>query len=437
MGIAPALVHPTLKKAMLADGLSLVFDLERSRGWLLHDALSGRDFVDFFGFFGSLPLGFNHPSLSDPEWLSHIGRWAMHKPSNSDMYSVPFAEFVATFQAEFVPPEMKHTFFICGGALAVENALKAAFDWKTRRNQARGIAKPGERVVHLKDAFHGRSGYTMSLTNTDPAKTDLFPKFDWPRILNPYCAFPLSGKNLEETREREAASLAAARRFLAEDADTIAAIILEPIQAEGGDHHFRGEYLAGLRALADEFDVLLIFDEVQTGFGTSGKKWCYQHFAVQPDLLAFGKKAQICGIMANSRIDEVPENVFKVPSRINSTWGGNLTDMIRSTRIMEVIRRDNLVENAARRGEQLVAGLRNIQEESGGKFANARGRGLLAAIDLPSTELRNKTIKVAYEAGLLCLKCGPRTVRFRPALDVDAAGVDAGIEILRGVARKV
>lgn len=200
----------------------------------------------------------------------------------------------------------------------MENALKVAFDWKSRWNESRGLSADlgGTKVLHLTEAFHGRSGYTMSLTNTEPGKVARFPKFDWPRIDSPYLA---DGRDVEAA-ERQA--LDQARRAFADNPpDDIACFIAEPIQGEGGDHHLRPEFLQAMQELCHENDALFILDEVQTGCGITGTAWAYQQLGLSPDVVAFGKKTQVCGIMAGGRVDEVHDNVFHVSSRINSTWG--------------------------------------------------------------------------------------------------------------------
>src|SRR5262249_9173398 len=155
----------------------LVFDYERSHGSWVHDSRRNREYLDFMTFFGSNPIGYNHPKMKDPEFLRVLGRVAQLKPSLADVYTVEYAWFVDTMGRVALPKHLKHMFFVEGGALGVENALKTAFDWKVRRNRARGIAgERGSQVVHFREAFHGRSGYTLSLTNTDPIKTELFPK---------------------------------------------------------------------------------------------------------------------------------------------------------------------------------------------------------------------------------------------------------------------
>jgi L-lysine 6-transaminase len=334
---------------------------------------------------------------------------------------------------------MRHFFFVEGGALAVENALKTAFDWKVRRNFRQGSrVERGHQVLHLEQAFHGRSGYTLSLTNTDPRKTDYYPKFDWPRIPSPAIRFPLDQAEQARLDEVEAETLQAARRAFEQRADEIAAIVLEPIQSEGGDNHFRSSFLQGLRRLADEYDALLIFDEVQTGVGMTGRFWGYQHFGVEPDIIAFAKKMQVGGIMAGGKVDEEPENVFRVPSRINSTWGAHIVDMLRATRILEVVERDNLVENAARQGQRLLAGLTRISERYPSLVSNVRGRGLLCAFSFADTALRNAAVDACHDDGLLILTSGTRSLRFRPALTIAAEEIDEGLERLdRAISRLV
>jgi L-lysine 6-transaminase len=436
--LAPDGVLDALRRRMQVDGLDLVLDLERSHGCRLVDARDGRELLDFFTFFASNPIGMNHPALTEPAALERLARVAVNKPSNSDVYTEAYGEFVEAVDRVARHPSMRWFFFVDGGALAVENALKVAFDWKVRRNFRRGhTAERGHQVLHLEWAFHGRSGYTLSLTNTaDPRKTMYFPKFDWPRIPSPAIHFPLDEREAERLDVAEADALARARQAFEERRDDVAAIIVEPIQAEGGDRHFRPEFLAGLRALADEFDALLIFDEVQTGVGMTGTFWAFEQLGAVPDLVTFAKKMQIGGMMAGPRVDEEPDNVFHVSSRINSTWGGHLVDMFRATRILEVIERERLVENAGRQGARLLAGLETLGDRYPGLVGNVRGRGLMCAISFPDGATRDRVIRDCHEARLLVLPCGQRSLRFRPALNIDAAAIDEGLAILDAVLRR-
>jgi len=431
--ITPATVHSTIKKHMLVDDLGFVVDLTKSEGPYIYDSKSNRRLLDFFSFVASMPLGLNNPKMRDEKFLKKLTGAALHKITNSDAYTVEMAEFVDAFARLAMPSYLPHVFFVEGGALAVENALKAAFDWKIRKNFAGGYKdEKGTQVIHFRQAFHGRTGYTLSLTNTDPVKSMLYPKFKWPRILNPAVKFPLNEDNLQAVEAAEKVAVNQIKEAFANNKDDIAAIILEPIQGEGGDNHFRKEFFVSLRQLADENDAMLIFDEVQTGVGLTGKMWAHEYF-VEPDMISFGKKTQVCGFMASKRIEEVTDNVFAVSSRINSTWGGGLVDMVRSQKYLEIITEDGLMENAARVGEHLQSRLRELQDEFPKLVSNARGRGLYCAFDLPDAETRNKARAEAYKLGLVILGSGSQSLRFRPPLVITKEQIDEGVGILRKV----
>lgn len=416
--ISPGDVHKVIGSRMLADGLDMVLDLEKSKGVRLYDSEKDRTMLDFFGFFASNPVGVNHPGLYDEDFQKDLMLAAMTKVTNSDIYTRQMAEFVDTFSREATPDYMKYLFFVSGGALAVENGLKAAFDWKVRKNLKNGEKKElGSRIMHLKEAFHGRSGYTLSLTNThDPRKTQYFPKFDWPRVTNPKLRFPITDKVLQEVEEQEKKSLSEMEHYFSEYRNDIAAFIMEPIQGEGGDNHFREEYFKGVAKLMKENDTLLIMDEVQSGMGVTGKWWAHQHFGVEPDISVFGKKSQVCGIMAGPKMDEVEGNVFHESSRINSTWGGNLVDMVRSRRFIEIMKDESLVQNAEKVGKVLVEALVELSNDFPSLVSNPRGRGLMDAFDLPSEKQRDAFFDRMFAKGVLLLKAGEFTIRLRPAL---------------------
>ncbi|MCP9290583.1 L-lysine 6-transaminase [Gracilimonas sediminicola] len=430
MTITPDQVRSVLSKHMLTDGYEMVLDLEESEGPYLYDSKSGKRYLDFFTFFASNPLGMNHPKLAqDDDFIAKLGRVAINKPSNSDIYTKDMAEFMESFDRVGIPDYMPYSFFISGGALAVENAMKVAFDWKVQKNFEKGYREEkGHKVLHFEKAFHGRSGYTLSVTNTVPNKVKYFPKFDWPRVISPAMTYPATKENVQHTAAQEQLALAQAERYFEQFKDDIACILIEPIQGEGGDRHFRQEFHQALRDLADKHEALLIYDEVQTGVGMTGKFWAHEHY-VKPDILAFGKKAQVCGILAGKRVDEVETNCFHVSSRINSTWGGNLVDMVRFGRILDVIEEENLVDNAAKVGNYLQTRLEALADQHE-YFTNPRGKGLFCAIDLPDGHSRDAVIKECVNNGLMILSCGPNTVRFRPPLTITQDQIDEGLDIL-------
>ena len=411
-------VKETLGKHILADGFDFVMDFEKSHGSYIVDRLTGKEYLDMFSMFASASVGYNHPYiLEKANWL---GKMAIYKPTLSDVYLQEYADFMDVFSRVAIPKELPYCFFVEGGALAVENALKTAFDWKTRKNWQKDIDKEASLVIHFKQSFHGRSGYTLSLTNTsDPRKHQYFPKFEWPRITNPKLNFPITEENLEETIKHEQMALLNIQEAILANPDEVACIIIEPIQAEGGDNHFRNEFFAELRRICDENEILLILDEVQTGIGMTGKMWAYEDLGIIPDVISFGKKTQVCGILANKeKLDEVEHHVFVESSRINSTFGGNFIDMLRFQLVLEIIENENLVENSKVVGEFLLEGLLKLEQKFPKQIFASRGKGLMCAFDLKDHDTRNWLREKLYDEGIIVLTCGDQSIRFRPHLNV-------------------
>ena len=422
-------VHERLAKHILADGYPIVMDMDKSHGSYVVDD-KGNEYLDMFSMFASTAIGYNHPHLM--EKIEFLGRNAVNKPAMSDIYTKDYADLIDTFERVAMPKELQYLFFISGGTLAVENALKTAFDWKTRLNLSKGIQQEAGEVIHFKQAFHGRSGYTLSLTNTkDPRKYEYFPKFDWPRIDNPKIHYPVTEDNLSKTIDDEKRAIEQIENVLATRKDKVACIIIEPIQGEGGDNYFRKEFFKKLREICNKEEILLIFDEVQTGIGMTGKMWAFQHFDVVPDVVSFGKKTQVCGILANKeKLDQIPNNVFKESSRINSTFGGNYIDMLRFKLILEVIEKENLVHNAEEKGKYIIDRLNDIAKHTS-KIHSVRGLGLFIAFDFDSDINRSAFINKCFDNKMIILPCGEKSVRLRPHLNLSFKEVNQALEIIK------
>ncbi|MEF8835380.1 MAG: L-lysine 6-transaminase [Candidatus Thermoplasmatota archaeon] len=424
-------IHDVMKKYTIGDGKEIIYDHEGSHGSYLRDSKTGEEFLDMFTFYATLPVGHNHPKLREKDFLQELASVAVNKPSNSDVYTLELAEFTKTFAETTAPDWAKHFFFISGGALAVENALKTAMDWKVRKNFARGEEDElGHQAIHFEGSFHGRSGYTLSLTNTfDPRKYKYFSKFDWPRVKAPALRFPVTQEVLESVKEKEEESIEQVKDAIDREGKDISSLIIEPIQAEGGDKHFRSEFFKELRKICDENDIMFILDEIQAGMGITGKWWAYQNYDFEPDIIAFGKKSQVCGIMASDRVEEVDDHCFEESSRLNSTWGGNLVDMVRTTKYLEIIEEENLIKNAEKVGDHLLESLDYLRENLEA-VSNVRGKGLMCAFDLESTDMRDEVMDEAFENNLLILKSGEKSIRFRPSLNLTKNEVDKAIQIL-------
>lgn len=427
-------IHQKLSKHILADGLPLVIDLKKSHDSYIVDT-NGDEYLDMFSMFASSPIGYNHPYIIENK--QQLEEASLNKLALSDIYPESFAEFVETFVRVAMPKELSYFFFIDGGALAVENALKAAFDWKTRLNIAKGINKEASQVIHFKQAFHGRSGYTLSLTNTkDPRKYMYFPKFEWPRIINPKLSFPITDASLATTISLEEKAIEQINLAIKDNPNDIACLIIEIIQSEGGDNHFRKEFLQKLRSICDQHEILLILDEVQTGIAMTGKMWGYQHYNIVPDIIAFGKKTQVCGILANrEKFDRVDSHVFKESSRINSTFGGNLVDMVRFKLILEVIEKENLTLQAKEKGDYLLAKIEELVKDFP-QLSNARGKGLLCSFDFSDEKTRDQFVNDALKQKLLILGCGELSIRFRPHLTVSKHDIDKTFDIIHKILNK-
>ena len=431
MNITPNKVRDSIGRYMLADGMEHVIDLEKSHGSWLVDARNNKEYLDLFSMFASMSVGYNHPYVLENK--DRLTDASLNKPTNSDVYSTQMAEFVETMGRMAQPEYLPYAFYVSGGALAVENALKTAFDWKVRKNLANGKNEGGSKIIHFQESFHGRTGYTLSLTDSpDSRKTDYFPKFEWPRIINPKLEFPATDEVIQIVKEKEAKAVDQIEIAMKEYPDEIAGLIIEPIQGEGGDNHFRESFFRQLRELANEHEFLLIYDEVQSGGGITGKMWAHQHYGddCQPDIISFGKKTQVCGIFASNRLNEVEGHVFEESSRLNSTWGGNLVDMVRFTIYLEIIERENLLDQVKENGAYLKLGLESLQKNYPETVFNVRNRGLFGAFDLKSGEERDKSIELIVKEGAIMLGCGTKSIRFRPHLNVSRTEIDQGIDMI-------
>ena len=436
MSIKPKNVREILSKNILADGFDPIIDLDKSHGSWIVDQRDGSEYLDMFSMYASGAVGYNHPYIVKNQDV--LGKISINKTTLSDIYNIYYADFIETFNKYAAPNYLKHAFFIDGGALAVENALKTAFDWKKRLNLKKGINKEGDKIIYFNQAFHGRSGYTMTLTNTsDPRKTMYYPKFDWFKVDNPHLSFPLDGDLLEDVIKKENLVIENIKNILSENKDDVAAIIIEPIQGEGGDNHFRNEFMILLKELCDSNEMLLIFDEVQTGVGITGKMWAHEHFSVKPDIISFGKKTQVCGMLAGDKVFSMDKNVFKESSRINSTFGGNLVDMYRFKLILEIMCNENLLSNAKEMGWYLLSKINDLSLEFPGFATNPRGVGLFCAFDLPSTIERDKFISLVFNEKLMILGSGDASIRFRPHLNVSKNDIDVAIDIISQTLKKM
>lgn len=395
----------------------IIWSLKKSHGSYLKTTKNIK-YLNMHGGFGSDVLGANNKFLKKKMKKLPI-EYIINKPANEDFPIKKFLKFQKKFRS-LIPKNYPHLFFIDGGALAVENALKIAMDYKYQKLNLNQSNAKKLQILHFDKCFHGRSGYTLSLTNTDPIKTNNFEKFNWPR-------FKPKEENLKDIDT------------FCKNNKYVAAIIIEPIQCEGGDIHISSKFLKGLENICNIYDIIFIVDEVQTGFFTTGKTWCFQHHDICPDIVVFGKKSQQCGLFCGTKINSIKNNCFVETNKLGSTWNGNLLDMIRSTYIIDIIKKNKLDENARIMGDYW----KDLMNQEGNFFnrsksvSNIRNKGFIMSFDMCNQEERDKLIKDLFNyERLIVLKCGKKTIRLRPNLCVKEKIIETSVKkIYRSIDR--
>jgi 4-aminobutyrate aminotransferase/(S)-3-amino-2-methylpropionate transaminase len=425
-----------------ARSMHLYQDAKRSLGNYLVDA-DGNTLLDLYGHIAALPLGYNHPALLDA-WRSGRFDWcAGYRPALGVAPPVEWVDLVEHTLMRIAPKGHTRVFAVTSGAEAVENAIKAAFI--ARANRTRGGAADdaeraaamlnhqtranGMKVLSFEGAFHGRSLGALSATRSKVVHKLDFPAFDWPVLPFPANRFPLED-HAEENRALEADILARVEAVLA--TQDVAALIIEPIQGEGGDRHASAAFFHGLRRLTLQYGTAFIVDEVQTGGGATGRFWAHEAWALPepPDLVTFSKKMQIGGYY--SREAFYPAE----PYRIFNTWLGDPLRAAQLEVIVEVLERDGLLDVVQATGEHLRDGLRGLAARHPGQVEAVRGLGTFCAFDCKDTATRDRLLTAVRALGLEMGGSGDRSVRFRPALILGPRHVDEAIELLaRGLTK--
>ena len=368
----------------------------RSINSALYDERTDNRYLDFFGMFASLPLGYNHSSLKTQAFWDDIGRIVGIKTSNSAFHHAFYDDFVDYFMQEMAPPGFSSVHFTCTGGLAVESAIKAALFEK--RSSPPGVSN----VVSFVNGFHGINSYGSFVTSRDGApgkRLTGFPDQGWKKV-----------------------STLGALEFLLQKGTK--AVIVEPIQCTFGDIHLGDNMLGKVRDLCTQYGACLIFDEVQTGFFATGHRWHCEWLDVMPDIIVFGKKAQVSGILVNQGWSSIFSS--SEVGRLCVTFDGDLVDMVRSYHVLKAIKKYKLDMNIYARGEQFLKACKSLS------FAkNVRGHGGILAFDLSNTKNRDIFTYECYEKGLLFNATAEKSIRFRPNLAVSIDEVDEAIDIMR------
>lgn len=430
--VKPEDVLMTLDERMSVTGLKLVIDPLKSAGLTIFDSWHEKEFIDFSFGGGRIPLTYNHRGFKDEEYIKRMRTATPFFAPADEIYSSEYATFVREFSRFALDDDFISLRFGSSHSDAVEMALKAAFDYKAQKNIRSSKKNQALAVVCLEEAFHGFSGYALSLHKTSDVRTDgFYPLFDFPAIINPKLKFPASEKNMKRVEQLENEAILQLKAHLQNGKRSLCAVIIEPVQGRGGDNYFRNEFFKKLKELSEENDFLLIFDETLTGFGTCGAKWAHSAAGVTPDILIFGGKSPLAGVAGGKCFEQV-ESVFNVPGRLSGGPVVNLSRFVYGAKLIEIIEDEKLLENAKKIGVDLGRRLSAICESS--PYAkNPRATGVMGALDFHNEKARDKIIRSLFEEGFIAAACGVKTVALRLPLDAPLMNVHKGLDIFERV----
>jgi L-lysine 6-transaminase len=381
-------------------GLSSIFkikiDFEKSKGSYLYDGKRKKYFLDFFGQYSTLTIGYNHKIFQTKEYFNVIKKISHQKITNCEILSNESQNFKVNFKNKLSNAHFQHFHFCCTGALAIEAAVKTALDYNKRR----------KKIISFKNSFHGINGYGGILTDRfEPVRQRLdgFPGEYFEKIDGP---FYLKQDKLNQDLKKKINDciLEIEKKLKGKD---IACILIEPVMATAGDLYYPVSFFRKLSKIAKKYDTPLIFDEIQTGFYTSGKKWYYEHLGIIPDIVVFGKKTQLSGIMVKKKFNQI----FKKSIRLEVTWDADLIDMVRFNFILKSIKNNSLKKNIKKFSDQIFRFL-----SSKSLIKNPRVCGYLIAFDMDTGKLRDKFFNELFKNGMLSNKTSEKTIRFRPHL---------------------
>lgn len=422
-----------------ARTLHVYQDGRRSLGNYLVD-VDGNILLDVYGHIAALPVGYNHPALL-AAWREGRFDWAAGFRSALGIAAPPeWVDVIEDGLMSVAPKGLSRVVTVTTGSEAVENALKAAFmrHMKRRRGGAgwsdadlRGTMvndQPGVnalKVISFEGGFHGRSLGALSATRSKAIHKLDVPAFDWPVVAFPANRWPLD-EHAAANQEAESRAIADVADVIRKHPDQIAALIVEPIQGEGGDRHASASFFRELRALCSHNHVAFIVDEVQTGGGATGTFWAHEAWDLPepPDMVTFSKKMQIGGFFL--REEFAPTETY----RIFNTYLGDPLRGAQLQVILEIIARDYLIENTRNSGKRLLNGLIELTSRYEGLFSQPRGVGTYAAIDVRDAPTRDAMINALRLSGMEAGGSGDRSIRFRPALVFAARHVDEALEHL-------
>tara|TARA_Y100000591_G_scaffold331993_1_gene367726 strand:- start:144 stop:1364 length:1221 start_codon:yes stop_codon:yes gene_type:complete len=399
---------------------NIKIDFKKSHGAFIFDQTTNQPYIDFFSQYSSLALGYNHAIYNSPDYLDTLRDISSIKLANCETLS----DVASTFETEFKSYAMKDTFshahFCCTGALAIEAAIKTAIDYKQSISPE---------FITFKGSFHGINSLGPSLTDRFhpvSARLNGLPNYNKIEALpNPVLKYVNGSAKVDSEFVEDVLNQT---RQLIQSNTNIACVLMEPIQCTFGDHYFPISFFEGIRQICDEFDIPLIFDEIQVGFGGTGKLWYFEHLPIIPDIVVFGKKTLLSGMMVREKFAKI----FDTPIRLEVTWDADLLDMLRCTYAIKAYQEYGILDNVNKMGDLLIKELETIPH-----IKNLRHCGLLVAFDFENQQIRDHYVNELYQRGFICNPTKDVTIRLRPNLAISEEDLRYGVSILKDAASAI